>query len=152
MPYNRRSITKMSGNLTNSIFDFIITLFSDQVTASNSLNPAHLAIATKGYWIQLSLLGIPDQYGFFSRGPPRLQVFQGFYLTIICIWMICVICSGAFLAFIVSMNPNHEPIWKLILFMMTCTIGILALIWVEQCLHDRRSPDYVWEDWKARQE
>ena len=40
------------------------------------LNPVRLAVATRGYWIQSHVLHIPDRFGWFSPGPPRLQVHQ----------------------------------------------------------------------------
>ncbi|KDN66254.1 hypothetical protein CSUB01_06769 [Colletotrichum sublineola] len=51
-------------------------LFAPQVV-NNQLNPVHLAIGIRCYQIQTEILGIPEQYGLFSSGPPRLQVLQG---------------------------------------------------------------------------
>lgn len=43
-------------------------------TFNNRLHAVLLSIATIGYRIQSQSLHIPDRFGFFSSGPPRLQV------------------------------------------------------------------------------
>ncbi|KAF5673219.1 hypothetical protein FCIRC_8098 [Fusarium circinatum] len=37
------------------------------------LDPRKLKMANRGYYIQSKILHVPDQFGFFSAGPPWLQ-------------------------------------------------------------------------------
>jgi len=64
----------MPHDLTSSILEAITAPFTPHMIAFNIPNSVHLAVATIGYWIQSQQLKIPDRYGFFSLGPPRLQV------------------------------------------------------------------------------
>ncbi|KAI0136371.1 hypothetical protein BJ170DRAFT_601493 [Xylariales sp. AK1849] len=65
-----------NANMLSSLNDSFFTAFQPQVTI-HGLNPVHLAIANRGYWIQSHILHIPDRLGFFSPGSPRLQVHEG---------------------------------------------------------------------------
>jgi len=142
----------MSRNIISSILYSITLAFSPQVTASNTLNPIQLALATRGYWIQSHILRIPDRYGFFSPGPPRLQVYQGFLFIALFIMVVCSIFCWAFVVFLLSLRPDHKPIWKAVLFMAIPAGGTVAAIWVTECLSKRRSRDYDWGDWKLRKD
>ncbi|RYP65286.1 hypothetical protein DL770_009032 [Monosporascus sp. CRB-9-2] len=62
-------------SLTSGILKAVKALLSPQII-DNRLNPYYLAVATRAYWIQSHILRIPDRFGFFSPGPPRLQVLE----------------------------------------------------------------------------
>jgi len=142
----------MSRNLTRSILNGIIVAFSPQVIASNTLNPVHLAIATRGYWIQSRILRIPDRYGFFSPGPPRLQAYQGNLFIPIFIMVVCLIFCGAVISYLLSFKPDHVPIWKALIFLAMPGSGTIAMIWISECFSKHRAQDHDWEDWKLRKD
>ncbi|KAI0202387.1 hypothetical protein F4808DRAFT_468533 [Astrocystis sublimbata] len=48
----------------------------DRQIVDGQLNPALLAIGTRGYQIQSKVLRIPDRCGIFSAGPPRALVYE----------------------------------------------------------------------------
>jgi hypothetical protein len=133
-----------------SILDVITMAFSPQVNAYKTLNPVHLTFATKGYWIQSHILCIPDRYGFFSPGPPRLQVHQGFLSNVLLLMIVCDIFFGLATVFWMSSKPDHKPIWKVVVFMVAVVGGVVATIWVMECYGKRRAPNYEWDDWKQR--
>ncbi len=133
----------MSYPQPSSLLTAINILFSPQFI-DGQLNPVHLTIATQGYWIQSSILRIPNQYGFFSPGPPRLQVHQGalfgvlsFHFGILCI-------LGASIVFWVG--ARGDPVLPLASAMVALVVGAAASIWVAACYDCRRSPDYDWGD------
>ena len=66
----------MSGKFIGNILTILKEAFAGEIV-NNQLNSLRLAIATTGYRIQSCTLQIPDRFGFFSPGPPRLQVFEG---------------------------------------------------------------------------
>jgi len=142
----------MPWNLISSILNTITTSLSPQITASNTLNPVQLALATRGYWIQSHILYIPDQYGFFSPDPPRLQVYQGFLFIYLCLMIVGEIFLGAGVVFLMSLTPDHKPIWKVVVFMVALVVGVVAMIWGMACSHENRAPDYEWKDWKLRKD
>ncbi|CAG9937308.1 unnamed protein product [Clonostachys rosea f. rosea IK726] len=47
-----------------------------------------------GYDIQSRVLGIPDKYGFFSQGPPRLQEVEGTPSAVLILMRIATIDLG----------------------------------------------------------
>jgi hypothetical protein len=65
----------MLPNVTEILSTVRLALRSDVI--DHSLNPVRLAIARRGYLIQSDILHIPDRFGYFSPGPPRLQAFEG---------------------------------------------------------------------------
>jgi hypothetical protein len=142
----------MLRNFTSSVLNAITASLSPQVTTSNTLNPVHLALATRGYWIQSHILHIPDQYGFFSPSPPRLQVYQGFLFIAMLIMTISSIFCGASVIFLLSLRPGHKLIWRVVVFMAVPVVGTLAMIWIMECFGKRRTPDYDWGDWKLRKD
>lgn len=61
----------------NDTFQTIKMLFGREVLNDPPrLNPALLAFAVNAYRIQSQILRIPDRFGLFSAGPPRLQVWE----------------------------------------------------------------------------
>ncbi|GJC95894.1 hypothetical protein CH63R_02160 [Colletotrichum higginsianum IMI 349063] len=123
-------------------------IFAPQVI-DNRLNPVHLAIGIRCYQIQTEVLGIPEQYGLFSSGPPRLQVFQGstiptLYLSIAFPVVVLVVA----MLYLRNENTNMWPLVGLV----ACAITIYALLWYMLCVDPRRAPDYEWNDWKPHKD
>lgn len=148
-------MTRMPRNLTtvtSSILNAITASLSPQITTSNTLNPIQMALASRGHWIQSHILHIPDRYGFFSPGPPRLQVYQGFLFIPLLIMTICSIFLGACAVFNISLKPDHKPIWRVVVFMVALVVGTLAILWIMACFDRLRAPDYDWGHWKLRKD
>ena len=116
------------------------------------LNPAYLSFANTAYRIQSQTLGIPDRFGIFSAGPPRLRVWEaeilltfGVLLLLIGVYLLCMI----FLFWMMGAK-------KLRMF-ASCCIGAyvaqVVLFWMLNMQRTgRRAPDYVWEDWSLEEE
>jgi hypothetical protein len=51
-----------------------------------------------------------------------------------------------------SLQANHKPIWRVVVFMVALVVGTLAVIWVMACFDKRRTSDYDWADWKLRKD
>ncbi|GKT62055.1 hypothetical protein ColTof4_02316 [Colletotrichum tofieldiae] len=122
--------------------------FAPQVI-DNRLNPVHLAIGIRCYQIQTEILGIPEQYGLFSSGPPRLQVHQGstiptLYFTIAFPVVVLVVA----VLFWRDENTNMWPFTGPFMGLITCMTILCALFWYASCVDPRRAPDYEWNDWK----
>ena len=133
----------MSSHQPNNLLTAFKKLFSPQYM-DGQLNSVHLTIATQGYWIQSNILHIPTQFGFFSPGPPRLQVHQGalfgllsFHLGLSCIF-------GAFIVFWVGIRGG--PVLALASAMVAIVVGVVACIWIASCYDRHRSPEYDWGD------
>ena len=115
----------------------------------NGLNPFHLAVATEGYRIQSHTLHVPDRMGFFSPGPPRLQVYEASSFFFLVCWVSFSIGFSGFMTFLIKLlgAPNCHKVFAG--FLSWVVFGGL-LIWFVAC-HDRhRVPGYEWEDWKLR--
>ncbi|KAI1340323.1 hypothetical protein F5Y15DRAFT_54601 [Xylariaceae sp. FL0016] len=133
-------------------FDFIgrtvgaiFGIFRPQIS-DGSLNQSHLAIATYGYHIQSQLLHIPDHWGWFSPGPPRLQVAQGAIFALLNVGL-----SYSYMVFgaclIILMHSQQRSIGVAIGVITALYRASLAFFWVLVCFADHRKPDLVWGDW-----
>lgn len=140
----------MLGNFISKMFVIPKQAFAGEIV-DNRLNPLHLAIATTGYRIQSRILQIPDRFGFFSSGPPRLQVQQG-------LLFIVGACKASFdtvfLALVVLLCyvnglPNYRRIAAVFSVMV---ISQVVMIYALGCWNPRRAPGYVWEDWKLQKD
>ncbi|TID02395.1 hypothetical protein CH35J_003663 [Colletotrichum higginsianum] len=122
--------------------------FAPQVI-DNRLNPVHLAIGIFGYQIQTEILGIPEQYGFFSSGPPRLQVSQGIMFPA---YVSLAAFPLVFLGVIVLLRGNENvDAWILMRF-IAITASVTVLFWYLEYADPRRAPDYEWNDWKPHKD
>jgi hypothetical protein len=143
---------KMPRNPTNSILKAIKAFVGPQITKDNGLNPVHLEIATLGYRIQSHMLHIPDRFGFFSSGPPRLQVYKGALFASLIVMLVYSIFWGALIVFLSLFRVDPPPIWRLVVAMVALMVGTLAVCWVMACFDKYRAPDYDGGDWKLRKE
>ncbi|KAL2063982.1 hypothetical protein VTL71DRAFT_4476 [Oculimacula yallundae] len=132
-------------------------LFAPQVlsSGSNNLNPTLLSIGQAGHYLQSRYFSIPDRYGFFTAGPPRLQVYQGFLVVAICSMVIISSFLLGFLGLVIAQEPQSEKrifrvVWDLVLIQAALIGSVVALVWVFECTDRKRTADYVWKDWKSR--
>ena len=63
----------LSSNLVRNVYLYIKDLLGPSVI-DGRLNQPRLALAIQCYWFQSRILRLPDRFGFFAPGPPRLQV------------------------------------------------------------------------------
>jgi hypothetical protein len=66
--------------------------------------------------------------------------------------VICSIFCGASVVFLLSLRPDHKPIWKAVVFMVILVGGTVAMIWFMECFSKRRAQDYDWGNWKLRKD
>ena len=140
----------MFGRLFNNVLAILQEVFAGQIV-NNQLNPRHLAVATTGYRIQSQTLQIPDRFGLFSPGPPRLQVHEGLSFIIMVGWICLTLVSNALSVFL-SRRYGLPACQKFGAIFSVTTVPGAALFWVI-VIHDRRrAPGYEWEDWKLRKD
>lgn len=138
----------MLHNFISNILAITKKVFAGEIV-SNRLNPIHLAIATTGYRIQSRTLYIPDRIGFFSSGPPRLQVHEAAVFIFLIIGSCLSIVSGGFIVFFVKLYELPNPL-KLGAAMLSVIAMQIIIVWVSVCCDRRRVPGYDWGDWKLR--
>lgn len=121
----------MVGKLISNILAISQGDWAGQIV-NNPLNPLNLTIATTEYRIQSRTLQIPDRFGFFSPGPPRLQVHDG-GMFIVIVGLICMnlICS-AFLVFMCRLCEARNcqkagAIFTLLIPFMVIVVWILSV-------------------------
>lgn len=113
-------------------------------------NPAHIALARRGYWIQSQRLHIPDRFGFFSPStgcPPRLQAHQGATFTFLAASTVGIIIYGGLTLMVVG--RAGRPVLRLAAFMAAFQVGMLGLAWAVVCYERHRTPS---DNWKLRRE
>jgi hypothetical protein len=98
-------------------------------------------------------LHIPDQIGFFSPGPPPLQVDQAalFGAGVIATCMFGTM-SGLFVLVLTLRQLPNVDIGKVRFLCASMTVALAAITWVGACCDKRREPGYEWADWKMRTE
>lgn len=140
----------MVHNPISNILAITKGVFAGEIV-NNRLNPIHLAIATTGYRIQSHTLHIPDRIGFFSSGPPRLQVHEAASFIVLVVGACFSVISGGFVVFLLRLCglPNSS---KLGAAMSSTTVAQAVIIWVLVCCDRRRAPGYDWGDWKLRKD
>jgi hypothetical protein len=140
----------MLHNTLNKILAFTVALFVGDIV-NNSLNPVRLAIGTRGYRIQSQTLRIPDRIGFFSPGPPRLQVSEAASFIMLVLHTCLGVIAGACVVFMTRLLglPNAFKAGAVFLAFVVVQNGI---IWVMVAYNPRRAPEYDWGDWKLRKD
>lgn len=140
----------MLHNLIPNILTIAKGVFAGEIV-DNRLNPVHLAIATTGFRIQSHTLHIPPRIGFFSPGPPRLQVHEAASFFVLVFGFCFGIVSGGFVVFVIRLCglPNSLKAGAVMLSMI---IAQAVVIWVMVCCDRRRVPGYDWGDWKLRKD
>ncbi|KAI1132418.1 hypothetical protein F5Y10DRAFT_261125 [Nemania abortiva] len=124
------------------------SFWSGQVV-DNQLNPIHLSLGVRGYQIQ-SALRIPERWGIFSAGPPRLQAYEGQAFVIACSMLAYTVVHVTFLSYILfKYGKLNGPVFAVILGMI---IASVAVTYYGLNSPRQRAPGYVWDDWKMGQE
>jgi len=111
-----------------------------------------VAIAARGYWIQSHILQIPNRFGFFSPGPPLLQEFEGGWFVVALVLHAPVVFISAFIVGLLSLQPDHPPLWRITTALAVLLATSLAAVWILMATNGRRAPDYDWGNLKLRKE
>lgn len=136
----------MPCNLISNTLATIKGEFGPQVV-NNDLNPIHLAVATRGYRIQSHKLYIPDRFGFFSPGPPRLHVYQGGTFIVLASLSSFFIVMTGFAILSAGLILSGRPYFVFAAAFSAYVAAWLGLIWVLACVG---RPPRHWKDWKLR--
>ena len=150
LSHHQKDATKMLANLLSKIFAIPIQVFAGEIV-NDQLNPLHLAVATTGYRIQSRTLQIPDRFGFFSSGPPRLQVHEGSFFIVTASWTCLNLIFHPFMFFLGCLYglPNCRKLGAA--FSLIVLVEFFCF-WLLACCDRRRAPGYEWEDWKLRKD
>ncbi|KAK1831155.1 hypothetical protein QBC39DRAFT_434342 [Podospora conica] len=122
------------------------------------LNPFHLALARSFYWIQSQIFHIPDRFGMFSPGPPRLQVFEGGLLVFELLFLAHMVSAGMWGMLFAHVNVTWtnslhvDKVSKIICFMVLFPVVLCWPLQVMLLRQSQRAPGYIWEDWKEHVE
>ena len=114
-------------------------------------NPFYVNLASTGYRLQSVTFRIPDQYGFFSAGPPRLQVYEASS----CLLLIAIVCISALLfsfsllLFRIAEKPCSSGI---IAIFVVSTIIEVGMVWISLCHDPRRGNGHHWGQEKLRRD
>lgn len=126
--------------------------FGPQVTSDGRFNPAYLAVASRCYRIQVHSLHIPDQFGFFWPGSPRLQVYEGAAFVALGFGLAFLTVYEGFVVLWIKL-AMRRPVSALAGAMLVMNLVLVASCWILACLDRRRAPDYDWGDnWTLRKE
>ncbi|KAH9206874.1 hypothetical protein DL95DRAFT_396570, partial [Leptodontidium sp. 2 PMI_412] len=102
-------------SLLSNMLRTLQEIFEPQVSASNTLNPTLLSIGQRGYEIQSKYLMISDQYGLFTSGPPRLQVYQGFVFFFLPCMLVASFIPLVFMGVVMPGETCSGKFWVLVL-------------------------------------
>jgi hypothetical protein len=113
------------------------------------LNPLFVSLGTNAYRIQSQTLGIPDDFGMFSAGPPRLQAYEAGKFLLMCSCLLIILFWTTF-TLAICWLARTKNFWWIALMLYASILGTAACVWAISCERTgRRAPGYVWEDWKV---
>jgi hypothetical protein len=123
-------------------------VFQEEVV-DNQLNPKLLALATICYRIQSAVLRIPDRFGWFYPGLPRLQVFQAYHFVLISTIQ-AVFFPYGLLTILFFKYLGCPDFRTKALTVLASTASMPFFFWFLFLYHYSRSENYRWPDWKMR--
>lgn len=87
--------------------------------------------------------------GFFSPGPPPLQVYQATAFIFMIGWFCFSAIMASFLVLLLRMR--EKPGSQIVGFIyMAVAVAEAAMIWYTVCYDSRRAPGYDWGQGKLR--
>jgi hypothetical protein len=138
----------MLTNIMNTVFTAREAFLAGAVI-NNTFNPWHLSFASSAYIIQSTKIHIPDHHGFFSRGPPRLQVHQAACFA--AIMFIALFMTGvAAWSFLMLMSLRSTVKMKFVAAYSGMLICFIVGMWAITLGDEAWKLGYVWRDWKER--
>ena len=153
-PSSKFSREADSENMLHDLFRNVLTIpraiYAGEMI-NDRPNPFYVNLASTGYRLQSVTFRIPDQYGFFSAGPPRLQVDEAsaclLLITIICIS--AIFSSSLLLLFRIAKKPCSSCI---IALFVVSTIIEAGTVWISLCHDPRRGKGHDWGQEKLRRD
>ena len=133
------------------VLDFFRGPLVQEVDSSGNLNPMLLAFATEGYRIQSQYLGIPDRWGYFSPGTPRLQVHEAASLRMAVLFTTFFLLPIETFAVVNSRGMGAHTLAKVALLAFV-NVLFFGADWAIRLMSFRREPGFRWDDWKPRQD
>ena len=139
-------------NLLNTTLTTTRTFLSSS-TINAHPNLLHLTLATRGYTIQSQTLYIPNRLGFFSPGPPRLQVRQAWLFGMMAFATAFIIGYSVLAVLLMCVwGVERDVFRKVVLGLVVVTVAQVVAVWGMVCCDLRRVEGYVWRDRKVRVE
>ncbi|KAF5606842.1 uncharacterized protein FSUBG_5678 [Fusarium subglutinans] len=96
------------------------------------LDPRKLKMANRGYYIQSKILHVPDQFGFFSAGPPWLQVMDAECFTRVLAYLAIVGTLEALILAYLWRNESFE--WFVVYEFLVINCELIVAIWIIVCV------------------
>jgi hypothetical protein len=115
------------------------------------IDPWKLSLANRGYLIQLEILHIHDQFGFFSSGPPPRQVFE--VERAMRMLFVLFLLGAAETLPVLLLHPvkNREGIdWGYMALCLGSNCAVTAFYWAIACFSRFNRPDRDWGSWEMQ--
>lgn len=100
--------------------------------SGDSLDPWKLKMASGGYYIQSKILHIPDLFGFFSAGPPSLQVKDAESFTRLLAYLSTLGTLEALILAYLWRNESFE--WFMVFDLLTINCELIVGVWIIVCV------------------
>ena len=122
------------------------------VSRSGQLNPKRLALATRGHWIQSRILHISDRWGFFSPGPPLLQIQEASIFIFLMIFLGETVFHSVLAVFVASLYDDDDwgpgrpaPCVRGLVALCAFILAFVVGVWLHMCLGEkRRGSSWAW--------
>ncbi|KAF5585213.1 hypothetical protein FPANT_7603 [Fusarium pseudoanthophilum] len=95
------------------------------------LDPWKLRMANRGYYIQSKILHVPDRFGFFSAGPPWLQVMDAECFTRLLAYLSIVGTLEALILAYLWWNESFEMFMVYEFLVTNCEL--IVGVWIIGC-------------------
>ncbi|EHK21331.1 uncharacterized protein TRIVIDRAFT_223103 [Trichoderma virens Gv29-8] len=135
-------VSTPSGNALSAM-DTIKAMFSPAITR-NQPNPVYVEMAARCYHIQSRVLHIPDRFGYFLPGPPRLAAQDAFAFALIFFTFGLPLAAFA-ICWVVFKSVRQEILLGTIGYLVMCFM-LLVLLWAVEIHRYRRMRGHDGED------
>ncbi|KAH7328093.1 hypothetical protein B0I35DRAFT_416540 [Stachybotrys elegans] len=126
------------GVVITAILRYIFALLISSITNDSPWARFFYAIGARCYEIQSQQLHIPDQYGVFSAGPPRLQSKQALAFACMVMVRVCILYPAAvlmlYMAYI-SKGINY----RYVAAYLAADVAFIAISWAIAILSPNRT-------------
>ncbi|KAG5813479.1 hypothetical protein H9Q74_003060 [Fusarium xylarioides] len=104
----------------------------EAIRSHDFLNPGKLKMANRGYYIQSKILHIPDQFGFFSAGPPSLQAKDAESFTRLLAYLSILGTVEALILAYLWRNESFE--WFMVYDFLEINCELIVAVWIIICV------------------
>lgn len=113
------------------------------------LSSQTLSMATRVYYIQSEIFHIPDQFGFFSSGPPPRQEFE-VERVITLLVLLSILTALELVAPIVSLLTDNFH-WGFFSFCLGINCLQVGFFWALACCGPLSDPEFDWGSWEIEE-